>query len=237
MDPRSQVMGEGKLRIVGQRLVEQGKRFLAILVRVANPGPAEKIAGPDVKVVGLEVCRRRHLQARHFPWRKIGLQRPDNPLGQLASGWQKDRLVRDRKSRPKHEHRVRASISCAFTRTRFRRDAPCLPTHGQRQALADLAQVARAGSILLHRGPADDLQVRDPRQAGEMSSCTPSAKKVFSRSSLRFSKGSTAMLFSGARSDGSDACGRRILGPLDPRGSDIVGPGQDDRDGNPGRGQ
>ena len=63
-----------------------------------------------------------------------------------------------------------------------------------------------------------------------MSSCTPSAKKVFSRSSLRFSNGRTAMLFSGAASAGA---GADVIRSLDPGRGDVVGPGQNDCDRKP----
>ena len=38
---------------------------------------------------------------------------------------------------------------------------------GDAERFADLAQVARAGPVLLHGSPADHFQVRDPGEAGE----------------------------------------------------------------------
>ena len=104
---------------------------------------------------------------------------------------------------------------------------------GNAERFADLAQVARTCSILLHRGPADDLQVRDLRQAGENivvhsvreEGVLPVVAQVF--------EGQHGDAFLRRPPSRGDPRRRRILGPLDPGGSDIVGPGQDDCDRKP----
>ena len=101
---------------------------------------------------------------------------------------------------------------------------------GNAKRLTDLAQVAVPVRYCCTEVRLMTFRSAIRARLERISSCTPSAKKVFSRSSLRFSKGSTAMLFSG---DGTRGRRSRILGPLDPGGSDIVGPGQDDRDRKP----
>ena len=83
---------------------------------------------------------------------------------------------------------------------------------GHAKLLADLAQVARDAALVLHdAGATDHLQVRDLRQVMRISSCTPSVKKALSGSRLRFSNGSTAMLFSGITEAGADAFPAKVF--------------------------
>ncbi len=136
-------------------------------MRIADPAPAEKIARPHIEIVGLEIPRRRHLEAGHFARREIGLQRLNDPLGQFGLDGKKIGQFAIESLGPNmgvgarvdqlriHPHPIAGTSHRAFQHM------------GNAERFADLAQVARAGSILLHRGSADDLQVRDLRQAGE----------------------------------------------------------------------
>ena len=54
------------------------------------------------------------------------------------------------------------------------------------------------------RSAAGNLRAATLESAVRISSCTPSAKKALSLSSLKFSKGSTAILFSGTKGTTSD---------------------------------
>ena len=230
MNARSEIVREGKLRIARQRLLEQRQRLLAVLMRVANPAPAEKIARPHIKIIGLEVPRRRHLQASHFSRREIGLQRPNDPLGQFGLDGKKIGQFAIESLGPNmgvgpsvdqlrvHPHPIAGTSHRAFQHM------------GNAERFADLAQVARPGSILLHRGAADHFQVGDlapgwreyRRARRRRRRCSPGRRSGFRRAARR--------CFSPAPPSRSDPRRRRILGPLDPGGSDIVGPGQDDCD-------
>jgi len=65
------------------------------------------------------------------------------------------------------------------------------------QGQSDFTQIARAALELLYRGAADDLKVSDLGQVRENVIVYAAAKYSFSLSSLKFSNGRTAMLFSG----------------------------------------
>ena len=64
MDARGEIVGERKLRITRDRLVEQRQRSFAVLVWIANSTPTKEIARPDEEVVGLETRRRRRRSNR-----------------------------------------------------------------------------------------------------------------------------------------------------------------------------
>jgi hypothetical protein len=65
------------------------------------------------------------------------------------------------------------------------------------QLLADLPQIARCTAFVLHhRHPTNHFEIRDLCEVGQDLVLTPSAEQGIAFSSLRFSNGRTAMLFS-----------------------------------------
>ena len=170
------------------------------------------------------------MEARHFPRGEIGLQCLDDPLSQFGLDGKKIRQFAIESFGPNvgvgasvdelciDPHPIAGTAHCAFQHM------------GYAERFADLAQVADTGSILLYRGPADDLQVRDLRQAGENvvvhsvreEGVLPVVAQVF--------EGQHGDAFLRRPSSRGDSRRGRILGPFDPGGSDIIGPGQDDCD-------
>ncbi len=236
MDARGEVIGECKLRVERDRAFEQGQPLGPVLLWVADPAPAKEFARADVEIVGLEIPRRRRLQARHLPWREIGLERPHDPLRQLALDREQvgqftvESLGPDVGVGPGidqlgvHPHPVPGAAHRAFENVR---DAERFP---------DLAQVADAAPVLLDRGAADHLQVGDARQAGENVVMHAIGKKgvlaviaqVFKRQHRDAFLGH---LHRGARRNWRGA--GQVLRALDPRGREVIGPGEDDRDRKP----
>ena len=77
-------MGQGKLRVARQRLVEQLNGFLAVLARIARAAPAKQIARAQIKIVSVEMRGRMHLQAGLFARRKIDPQGGRDSFRQFA---------------------------------------------------------------------------------------------------------------------------------------------------------
>ena len=94
---------------------------------------------------------------------------------------------------------LRASINCTLTRT-----AVAFAAHASfenirhSQGATDLAHIGSARFLIRHHArAASDFQIMYLSETRQEVILNPAAKEPFSLSSLRFSKGSTAMLFSG----------------------------------------
>ena len=167
VNPRSEIMREGKLRDRAPAPV----RARAALFRRSHADrrsrSSERDRALEYKDHRPEVPRRRHLQAGHFARREIGPQCPNDTFGQLGLDGEEIGQLAIECLRPDvgvgpridelgiHPDAIAGASHRAFEDMR---DA---------ERFADLAQVARAGAILLHRSAADHFQVGDPRQTGE----------------------------------------------------------------------
>jgi len=111
---------------------------------------------------------------------------------------------------------VRASINCALNPHPIRKALDVPSTTCATQARSHFAKVPRRAAFVLHDArTANDFEVGHLGEMVRISSWTPSAKNAFRFSSLRFSKGRTAMLLSGTcASVGLSGTAREIPGEL-----------------------
>ena len=194
-------------------------------MRIAHPAPAKKLACLDIKIIRLKVARRRHLQAGHLARRKIGPQRPNDTFGQLGLDREEVGQFAIECLRPD------VVVGPRVDELGIDPDAVAGASHrafedmGDTERFADLAQVARASAILLHRGATDDFQVGDSGQARKNVVVHAFGKESVLAIVAQIFKRKNGDAFLRHRRRRSD-----VVGSLDSGGRDVIGPGQNNCD-------
>src|SRR4030095_11061172 len=77
VDAGDQVVRLRKFGIEEERSLQQRQRPLAVLLRIADPAPAEQLARLQVEAVGFQALRRLTLKPGFFFGGKVGAQGPN----------------------------------------------------------------------------------------------------------------------------------------------------------------